>query len=49
MSQVVISVLQDAIAAGEQQQVLFELPEEFKELFGLKPERLEFVRYTSEE
>ncbi len=48
MSQIVISVLQDAIALGEQQQVIFQLPEEFKELFGVKPETPEFVRYTKE-
>jgi len=45
-SQVVISVLQDAIAAGEQRNVIFELPSEYEELFGLKPERPEFVKYT---
>lgn len=45
-SQVVISVLQDAIAAGEQRNVIFELPSEYEELFGLRPERPEFVKYT---
>jgi len=48
MSQIVISVLQDAIALGEQRQVIFKLPEEFKDLFGVKPETPEFVRYTKE-
>ncbi len=48
LSQVVMSVLQDAIASGEQRQVLFELPEEYKQLFGLKPESPGFVRYTRE-